>query len=487
MIKSIRIKFTLWYIVSISILFLLFSVIVFFQLQAFLVNNLDEMLIKGGGFLGEEISGYRMSDETDPQTLYEIGAENELFVEELDDEIQGTFLVSVAFAQLITCPENEATQPEIIVRTSNLGDKHLPFPLKPCNRMPPGTYVLDTLAEPFPFPIRQISIKVSDYDHNPYMLQIGISFQEVPKILRKVLLLAFLLIPLMLLIFSLLGFFFMKKVFSPIREIVRLTDSITAKDLSRRLATTGSNDEIGRLSETINRMIERLEHSFSQIKQFSEDAAHELKTPLAKIRCNAEITLRKDRTEAEYRDVIASLMEDIQKLEKITGDLLLLSRMDSRRIPQTFKRVLLHDVLLRVFEETHEKAHEKHLVFDLDRVDPMEIYADEGLIRTMLVNLIDNAFKYTRPGGKVSITLQKQNSQAHMIIKDTGIGIAEEDLPFIFDRLFRVDPSRSIETGGSGLGLAIVQKIILFHGGEISVQSKIGKGTVFSIHLPRVK
>jgi signal transduction histidine kinase len=234
-------------------------------------------------------------------------------------------------------------------------------------------------------------------------------------------------------------------------------------------------------------MIERLEHSFSQIKQFSEDAAHELKTPLAKIRCNAEITLRKNRTEAEYRDVITSLMEDIQKLEKITGDLLLLSRMDSRRIPQTFKRVLLHDVLLRVFEETHEKAHEKHLVFDLDRVDPVEIYADEGLIRTMLVNLIENAFKYTRPGGKVSITLQKQNSQAHMVIEDTGIGIAEEDLPFIFDRLFRVDPSRSIESGGSGLGLAIVQKIILFHGGQISVQSELGKGTVFSIHLPRVK
>jgi signal transduction histidine kinase len=194
----------------------------------------------------------------------------------------------------------------------------------------------------------------------------------------------------MLLIFSLLGFFFMKKVFSPIREIVQLTDSITAKDLSRRLATTGSNDEIGRLSETINRMIERLEHSFSQIKQFSEDAAHELKTPLAKIRCNAEISLRKDRTEAEYRDVIASLMEDIQKLEKITGDLLLLSRMDSRRIPQTFIKILLHDVLLRVFEETHEKAHEKHLVFDLNRVDPVEIYADEGLIRTMLVIQIEH-------------------------------------------------------------------------------------------------
>jgi two-component system OmpR family sensor kinase len=469
-------------------LFSLFSIIVFFQIQTFLVNNLDTALLNGSRLLGDSLPEYRMKNKNDPKSLYEISSGGiEMLVNELEDEVQDVFTVNVAFAQLTTCSELSGEPPEVIVKTRNLKDKHLPFPQKSCKSIPSTSNAIEPIKNVFPFPIRQIDIKVYDYDKNPYILQVAVSFQEILKILKRIMIFAGLIAPLMLLIFTFGGIFFIKKVFSPIKKIVDLTNFITAQDLSKRLILADSNDEIGELSKTINGMLERLEFSFAQVKQFSEDVAHELKTPLAKLKCNAEISLRKERSKEDYQNAIISIIDDVNDLEQITNNLLLLSRMDSQRSPQSFEKFQLHEIVLSVFEETHQLAYEKKLIFDLNKINPVEIYADKNLIRTMLTNLISNAIKYTPSGGKISIDLQEQNKTAELTVTDNGVGISEKDLPHIFDRFFRIDPSRSLETGGSGLGLAIVQKIIQFHGGKISVKSHLGKGSSFSILLPRVK
>jgi heavy metal sensor kinase len=488
MIKSIRLKLTLWYIGSISLLLLISGVIVFLRLQAFLVKDIDTTLYNGGQVLGNILTEYKPRDKGGPKSLHAQDSEGEeYFVDELDHESQEIFFVNVAFIQLITCPENPDGFSEVVTKTANLRDKYLPFSKITYERIEQDLSYAETIKDFFPFPIRLMNIKVYDFNKNPYILQIAFSFQKVQNTLKNLMLTAFLLAPVLLIILSILGFLFMKRAFSPVKKILALTKSITAEDLSQRLDPVDSDDEIGELAETLNSMIARLESSFAHIKQFSEDVAHELKTPLAKLKCNAEVSLRRQRTKNEYQSVIISLIEDTKVLEQITNDLLFLSRMDSQSIPQSFERLLLNEVFLKVFEETHVLARKANLIFEFDRIDPVEIEADEGLVKRMLINLISNAVKYTHPKGKVRFDLQKQGDKAVFTITDTGIGICEDDLPFIFDRFYRVDPSRSLETGGSGLGLAIVQKIVKFHDGEISVKSSLGKGTAFSIYLPCVK
>ncbi len=472
---------------SISFLFLVFGILVFLKLQTVLIGNIDAELLNGGLSLAHDLPEYRLKDKNRPQSLYTMDLEGELlFSDDLEQEVKEIFSVNVAFVQLITCPENSGDSPQIVAGTVNLKTP-LPFPEKPGEKIGSDSPHIQTITDIFPFSIRMINIRAYDYHKNPYILQIAISMKEMNQVLQNLLLFICFLFPLLLILLSIVGFFFMKKVFSPIKQIVDLTNRITAKDLSKRLDMADNSDEIGELAQTLNHMIERLEQSFARIRQFSEDVAHELKTPLAKLKCNAEISLRKDRTTAEYQNDISAIIKDIKTLEQITNDLLFLSRMDSRKIPRSFEKFCLHELVLSVFEETHQSAHEKKLIVDFGRIDPVDIYADQGLIKTMVDNLISNAVKYTRPGGIIRIDLQKQNKDAELTITDTGVGIPEADLPLIFDRFFRVDPSRSLETGGSGLGLAIVQKIILFHDGRISVKSSPGKGSSFFIRLPRVK
>jgi heavy metal sensor kinase len=290
--------------------------------------------------------------------------------------------------------------------------------------------------------------------------------------------------PLLLFIISALGYALMKKAFSPVHKIVTLTKSITAQDLSHRIEHVHSNDEIGELADTLNDMISRLELSFKQIRQFSGDVSHELKTPLTALKGEIEVALGKSRNEEEYKNILKSLLEEAGKLEKIIGDLLFLSKMDARSVQLSFAMISLDDIFIETFEEIQSFAREKKVSLSLKKVEETKIKGEEGLLRRMLTNLILNAIQFTPPGGDVQLSVTKNSDTAIFAISDTGIGIPNEAMPHIFDRFYRVDPSRSHVTGGSGLGLAIVQKIVEIHGGNITVQSTIGHGTTFQVSLP---
>jgi signal transduction histidine kinase len=178
------------------------------------------------------------------------------------------------------------------------------------------------------------------------------------------------------------------------------------------------------------------------------------------------------------------VIEDTQQLQKIIEDLLLLARMDSQSMPFVFTTLALNEVLFEVFENTLLLVKHKKLAIEFKAIEQVHIKGDLGLLKCLLTNLIMNAIQYTPSGGEIAFSLHQEGNHAVLTVTDTGIGIPEEALSYIFDRFYRVEQSRSHETGGSGLGLAIVQKIVEVHGGHISVRSTLGKGTTFRVSLP---
>ena len=484
MTRSVRLQLTFWYIGSISLLVLLFGIIVYFSLRAILVQTLDSTLYNGGKILEELLSEYTLKDELDPGSLYEPSEEgDEFFVEVINEEAADIFFVGVAYIQLIVFPERFEPTPRVVAKTATLNDRVFPLSQNAYHTIKDNPYFSETITGIFPFPLRVMSLQVHDQDERPYVLQLALSFHEAITTLRNLLFIFAVLFPVLLALLSVLGYEFMKRAFSPVKKMVALTKSITAEDLSLRLDPLDSRDEIGELAETLNEMIARLEGSFKQIRQFSGDVSHELKTPLTELQCNAEVTLRKDRTKAEYQNALRNVIEDTGQLQNVIEDLLFLARMDSQSMSPSFTTLALNEVFFEVFEATHILAQQKQLAFGFNEIEAVHIKGDRGLLKRLLSNLIANAIQYTPSGGKITFSLHNRTHHAVLIITDTGIGIPEDALPYIFDRFYRVDPSRSHDTGGSGLGLAIAQKIAEVHGGRIEVRSEVGTGTTFQVVL----
>jgi len=288
----------------------------------------------------------------------------------------------------------------------------------------------------------------------------------------------------------------------PVDQITQTARMITSQNLNQRIPPPKVRDEIARLAETFNEMITRLDQSFRQIKQFSSDASHELKTPLTILRGEVEVTLRKERTSSEYQQTLKSNLEEVDRMTQIVNDLLLLSKADNGEIQFNLKEMDLSEILREIVAQAHILARTKNLqIHTLLPEERVTILGDHLRIRELFLNLIENAIKYTEEGGGITIYLSKDgvtssgkdeggsrevenNGLAEIKVTDTGIGIAEEDQERIFDRFFRVDKARSREQGGSGLGLSICKWIVEAHQGEISVESEIGKGSSFIVRLP---
>jgi len=271
--------------------------------------------------------------------------------------------------------------------------------------------------------------------------------------------------------------------------------------LNQRIIPPKVKDEISRLIETFNGMISRLDQSFQQIKQFSSDASHELKTPLTILKGEVEVMLRKERTQQEYQQTLKSNLEEINRMSQIVEDLLLLSRADTGQIELNKGDINLTEILSEVVAQMDMLARSKGLNLSTSNNHrEIHIFGDALRIREMLINLIDNGIKYTEEGGSVHIILkngfppaarypsdglEKERERfVEIIVSDTGIGISKEDQEKIFDRFFRVDKARSREQGGSGLGLSICKWIVEAHQGEIEVESELGKGSSFIVKLP---
>ncbi len=298
-----------------------------------------------------------------------------------------------------------------------------------------------------------------------------------------------LVVPLIFLASGVLGWFMAGRAMRPVERLMDEVQEVTdGRSLHRRVAVPTSGEEVARLAVTLNAMLSRLEQSFSQLRRFTADASHELKTPLMVLRAGVERSLVHPGTPPEVLESLDTTLEQLNQLNQLVDSLLTLARADEGLAPLTLERRDLR-ALVADAGETAEMLGEQHgLEVTVSLPDrPVEADVDPHRFQQLLLNLVTNAVKYTPAGGKVGVSLEEGEEGARVTVRDSGIGIASVDLPHIFDRFWRADPARS-RTGdrpGVGLGLAITKWIAEAHGGTITVQSRPGRGSQFVVTLPR--
>lgn len=280
------------------------------------------------------------------------------------------------------------------------------------------------------------------------------------------------------------GYFLARRALAPVDRITATANDISADRLSRRIEIVNPEDELGALGQTLNRMIERLERSFAEMQRFTADAAHELRTPLAVIRNEAEVALRMRRTPEEYAQVLENLLEEVNRLSQMAEQLLFLSRQDAGLHPSVREEVAGDGLLRDVAVNMQLVAQEKGIELSLGENAPCLLVSDPRQLRRVLYNLLDNAIKYTQAGGQVVLTGVVEGGIWSVTVKDTGVGIEAEHLPHIFDRFYRVDSARSGDGSGAGLGLSICRSIIHGFGGRITLTSMPGQGTTLLVAFP---
>lgn len=291
---------------------------------------------------------------------------------------------------------------------------------------------------------------------------------------------------LVLLLASAGGYFLARKSLAPVASMNSQTQRISAENLSARLDVTNSRDELGRLATTINDLLARLENSFKEQQRFIADASHELRTPLAVLRGETEVALGKTRTVDEYQQSLSLIQDEAEQLSRIVEDLFILARQPiNTRAALSKERVSLNDAVRDCARAAQVLATQKGVRLKLENDSTaIALNGNQELIRRLILNLLDNAVKYTPAGGEISLALARENGNAEIVVRDTGIGIPESAQPRVFDRFYRVDKARARAMGGAGLGLSIAQWIVEVHGGEISVSSAPGRGSTFTILLP---
>ena len=291
-------------------------------------------------------------------------------------------------------------------------------------------------------------------------------------------------IPASLILFSCGGWFLAGRALKPVDLITRTAQQISAENLSQRLEVVNPNDEIGRLATTFNTTLARLEDSFIRTRQFSVDVSHELRTPLTILRGETEVGLKWTREPEEFRQILQSNLEEINRMSGIIEYMLDLSRAEAGVLSLDLQELDLKDLLAEQVQSVRLLAREKHvnLVFEGNR--SAFVKADEMRLRQVFRNLLDNAVQYTSAGGEVRLGVDVAGSRVKVSVLDTGIGIPAESLPKIFDRFYRVDKARNRAHGGSGLGLSLAKTFVEAHGGTIEVTSEPGKGSMFTVYLP---
>lgn len=283
------------------------------------------------------------------------------------------------------------------------------------------------------------------------------------------------------------GYLLARRALAPVEGMAARARRITADRLSERLPLENPDDELGHLAGIINETLARLEQSFEQLRRFTADASHELRTPLTALRTVGEVGLRDTRSSEQYRDTIASMLEEVDRLTRLIDSLLMLSRADSGQFRLHLERFSLGELVGEVAQHLRVLAEEKNLLLEVTSSAEVEIEADRTMLRQAIINLVDNAIKYSPEDAHVRLAVFGRDGSAQVEVQDEGPGIAAEHQPKVFDRFYRVDKARSRQVGGVGLGLSIARWAIEAHGGRIELESRIGGGSLFRIRLPRSK
>jgi heavy metal sensor kinase len=321
-------------------------------------------------------------------------------------------------------------------------------------------------------------------DHRRYVIEVGESALPIKEVLRRFLI--SLLIGLSVVLVGAIcgGFLVIRRALAPVKKITATANEITSLHLDTRLPIVETGDEIENLSKTLNQMISRLEESFQSVNRFTADASHELRTPLTIIRGELETSLLDKDLSKSVRETIYSLIEETENLSKIVQCLLSLSRLDAGSAQMERVRLDLADLVATTTDQMAPLADEKGVTLASRAQGQVEVEGDRVRLKQVVVNLLDNAIKYTPEGGTVTVGVNISDRKAQLEVYDTGPGIQENDLPHVFDRFFRADRNRFATIEGAGLGLAIVQSICTAHRGLVKAENHAKGGCRFVVQLP---
>jgi len=321
-------------------------------------------------------------------------------------------------------------------------------------------------------------------DSEQYLVEAGASTRSMQEVLHQVLLLLGVGLPIVGVVTVSGGYWLVKRALLPVDQIRESAERISLQNLSQRLPVPPTGDELERLSIALNHMITRLDSAFQHSRRFVADASHELRTPLTILRGELEAMLQDRDLPSNEQETVASLLEETERLANIVEGLFALSRLDAGEAKHQPARFDLAELTTSTAEQMELLAADKKISVECDAKRAVMVDGDRARLKQVIVNLLDNAIKYTPEGGRVCLKVSANDRQALLEVSDNGIGIAPEALPHIFQRFYRVDKARSRECGGAGLGLSIVESITLAHGGLVSVDSVPGQGSRFRVGLP---
>ncbi len=447
--KSIKFRLTVWYIVTVGVLLVVFGTVAYYLLSKNLYRNLDESLkaraleLKGTiRFEGDRILLDQKADEivliynADGKLVNQLGANVEY--SKIDRTVQRALLGSSFFVSSET-PEGMDVR----------------FYAVPINR--------DSQTR-----VALIVGKVAN------------DVLNVLAIFRMVILNSSILL---IVLTGAGGWFLAGRTLKPVDRITDIARGIGESDLRRRIDVV-SDDELGRLAATLNGMIARLEEAFLKERRFVADASHELRTPLAVLQAETSLALEKPRDQESYRGSLETVAQEVAYMSDIVGMLLVLARSDAGSESLNLQEVEIGGLLGELAQDVEALAQDRGLILRFGPLEGVTVQGDRVRLRQLFLNILDNALRYTPSGGTITGSVAKRDGRAVVLIGDTGIGIAREHLPFIFDRFYRADRVRTNGEGGTGLGLSIATTIAKMHGGTIEVESEVGAGTTFRIILP---
>jgi heavy metal sensor kinase len=453
-LRSIGARLTLWYTAAFALGFAVLAIVMWFGVQRSLYHAIDDTLLERAAGIERFIEDHKTRLDVD-EVKEEFRAHGELFqVFDADGALvhRGTALAGA----MIPLATDRADRFE--------------------NALAGG--------EPLRFASHAI-----DVDGRTFTIQVAAPLHDLQEGLREAAWILLLMFPFLLVLGAAGGYWLARRALAPIDEITRTARSLSADNLSARLSAPRTNDELERLSTTLNEMLERLETAFRRISRFTADASHELRTPLAVMRTTAEVALRApDEDGGEVRAALEQIVAEVERTSHLTENLLLLAKADSGTPALQRHNVDLAAAVGEACMQAEVLARVKGLELAAALPEQRRLYVagDTHALRRLFLILLDNAVKYTATGGRVEVALHERGPDVVGEVRDSGIGISPQDLPHVFDRFYRADRARSREHGGSGLGLAIARWIAESHGGAITVTSELERGSRFEVRLPLV-
>ena len=462
--RSIRFRLTIWYAGLLAGMLVLFGVSVYLGLSHYLEWTLKETLSQQAKQIGESWLG-------------EVGVSGESYVaeeinEHLSPKVNNRFVritrVDGSMMYLSDEPENKRFDPSRVLPLKaqtdqeSLREEHLI-----------GDSGLMIFAMPF-----------TAKDGARYVIEVGASNQEVERVLHGLLLAIAIGLPVIVIVAIAGGYLLMRRALRPVDEITQSAERITSRNLGERLPVAQTGDELERLSVGLNRMIARLDESFQHIHRFSADASHELRTPLTILRGELEAAAQQPQVTPELRETLGSALEETERLSGIVESLMAIARLDAGEARVELVHFDLAELTSSTTEQMRLLAEDKNVGLLCEAEQTVRVEGDRARLKQVIVNLVDNAIKYTHSGGLVGVKVFTSNGHAVIEVNDNGVGIPPEAAPHIFERFYRVDKARSRQMGGAGLGLSITKAIVTAHGGQVRVESVEGKGSRFLIELP---